>query len=152
MRPPDFFIAGAAKAGTSSLFHYLSQHPQLFLSTTDKEPGYYCDTWGVTDPDYYFGLFAGAAPDQLLGEASTPYLSCPASPGLIQQANPAAKIIILLRNPAQRAFSLYLQMVKMGHEHLSPFEKALAREPARRVRRPVERGPAGARHRRGAGR
>lgn len=128
---PDFFIVGSAKCGTTTLFHHLSQHPDVFLPTIDKEPGYYCDTWGTTDPDYYFGLFSGREPHQITGEASTPYLTCPASPALIASANPRAKIIILLRNPAERAFSLYLQMVKTGLEFLTPFEAALEAETSR---------------------
>lgn len=135
-RAPDFLIVGAAKSGTTSLFHYLAQHPGLFLPIIDKEPGYYCDIWGTDDADYYFKLFANARPNQLTAEATTVYLTCPASAGLIHAANPKAKIIMVLRNPAERAFSLYLQMVKMGHEQLAPFERALDAEPARAARDP----------------
>ncbi len=128
---PDFFIVGAAKAGTTTLFMHLEQHPDIFMSTPEKEPGFYCDIWGLTDPDEYAALFAGARQDQICGEASTVYLTCPASARMIYEANPEAKIIILLRNPIDRAYSLYNQMVKTGNEKLYPFARALEAEEER---------------------
>lgn len=129
---PDFFIVGAAKAGTTSLHHYLNQHPQVYLPVEEKEPGFFCDLWGYTDPDRYSDIFHKAEPGQLIGESSTPYLTCQASAAWIRAANPDAKIVIALRNPADRAFSLYKQMVKQGHETCATFEQALAAEDKRK--------------------
>lgn len=133
---PDFFIVGAARSGSTSLYRYLAQHPQLHLPTWHKEPCYFCDFFGISDLQEYLSLFAEAKPGQLRGEASTAYLTCPASAGLIAEANPEARIIMLLRNPAERAYSLYTYMVANGFEPLAPFERALAAEPARAARDP----------------
>ena len=135
---PDFFIIGAARAGTTSLYHYLNQHPDLFLPKIDKEPGYYCDIWGITDSRQYCSLFTDAQQHQLCGEASTAYITCPASPNLIFEANPDARIIILLRNPVERAYSLYNRMVNLGHETRFPFARALEAEPLRATRDPAK--------------
>ncbi|HRJ07180.1 MAG TPA: sulfotransferase [Prosthecobacter sp.] len=125
---PDLFIIGGARCGSTSLHYYLDQHPGVHMCQPDKEPSYYCDVYGVKDPEEYAANFAGAAPGQLLGDASTPYLTCPASAGLIHAANPGARIIVILRQPADRAYSLYLKMCSLGHETAPDFETALELE------------------------
>lgn len=125
---PDLFVVGGARCGSTTIHHYLDQHPGIFMCKPDKEPSYYCDIYGVEDPEVYFSNFSGARPGQLRGDASTPYLTCPASPGLIHEANPEAKILISLRQPAERAYSLYLKMCSLGHETSPSFEEALERE------------------------
>ncbi len=127
-KAPDLFIVGGARCGSTTIYHYLDQHPGIFMCKPDKEPSYYCDIYGIKDPEIYFSNFTGARDGQLLGDASTPYLTCPASPGMIHAANPDAKILITLRQPAQRAYSLYLKMGSIGHETSRTFEEALERE------------------------
>lgn len=127
---PDLFIIGGARCGSTSLHHYLDQHPGIHMCQPDKEPSYYCDCYGVDNPEEYASNFAGASPGQVLGDASTPYLTCPASARLIHAANPAARIIVVLRQPAERAHSLYLKMCSLGHETAPTFEAALANEAA----------------------
>lgn len=134
---PDLFLVGGARCGSTSLHHYLDQHPGIHMCQPDKEPGFYCDSYGVDDPDAYAANFAGAHPGQLLGDASTPYLTCPASAGLIHAANPNARIVAVLRQPAERAHSLYLKMCSLGHEDAPSFETALERE-ARILNEPPE--------------
>lgn len=129
-RLPDFFIAGAAKAGTTSLWEWLKHHPQIFLpkSFHHKEPSFFCSQWGLHSGGKYLEMFQDAGSAQVAGEASTAYLSSPESPGLIRQHVPDAKIIVMLRHPADRAYSLYNYMLNNGFEDVESFEAALQAE------------------------
>ncbi|SFU31632.1 sulfotransferase family protein [Alicyclobacillus macrosporangiidus] len=145
---PNFFIIGSAKAGTSSLQQYLSQHPQVFMSAI-KEPHYLCAEHfppkftGPGDEGFsehitrtreqYLSLFAKADGYRVIGEASVYYLSFPSTAQRIKELNPAAKLVAVLRNPVDRAFSAYLHTVRDGRETLT-FEEALAAEPDRKQR------------------
>ena len=127
---PNFLVAGVAKAGTTSLYEYLRQHPQIFMSE-NKEPCYFVHGYGVKKWEDYLALFKDAAGEKALGEASTAYCSCEESAAWIRAVLGEIKIIILLRNPAKRAFSEYVWMVREGYEDAPTFAEALAREPAR---------------------
>ncbi|NOR70224.1 MAG: hypothetical protein GQ532_11140 [Methylomarinum sp.] len=131
---PNFFIVGAAKTGTTSLWMYLKQHPGVFMpeSIVDKEPSYYCDSYGHTDYDKYLQLFKSAGCCKAVGEASNAYLTSPESANWIRKEVPDAKIIIVLRNPVDRAYSLYRWMVNHGYERVYPFERALEIENERK--------------------
>ncbi|MCX7934830.1 MAG: sulfotransferase domain-containing protein, partial [Planctomycetota bacterium] len=130
MRLPDFFIAGAARSGTTALWRCLCQHPSIYMPATlgEKEPCHFCHHGFIRDRDAYLRLFCRARPEQLVGEASTYYLNCPETPGLIRAEIPQAKFIFILRQPADRAYSLYNWMLAEGYEREYPFEKALAAE------------------------
>jgi hypothetical protein len=131
---PNFLIVGAAKAGTTSLYEYLKQHPDICLPLDPKrkEPTYFVDSYtGVRDYNDYLSLFAHGRGSKAIGEASTAYLYSEESPGWIKSVLGDIKIIILLRNPAKRAFSLYTWMVREGWENAKTFEDALAQEPVR---------------------
>lgn len=121
---PDFLIVGAAKSGTTSLYAYLQQHPRIFMSV-NKEPCFFTfaglnrdevDMHNrlniVSDFSGYTDLFNGAGGSQVAGEASTTYLySYEETIKNIKKYHPGweeLKIIIILRNPAERAFSHYL--------------------------------------------
>jgi len=137
MKKPNFFIVGAAKAGTSSLWGYLDEHPEIFMSQK-KEPGFFCDEWpGHNDINRYFQLFDAAQDShKRVGEASTCYLSCPGTAENLRRYAEEngienVKIIIVLRNPADRAYSLYNWQVQEGYEYAGSFEKALDMEPQR---------------------
>jgi len=127
---PNFFIVGAAKSGTTSLWMYLKQHPEIFMpeSTAYKEPSYFCHNYGYANYDQYLKLFKDAANSKAIGEASTTYLTSSESASWIYRELPQAKIIIILRNPADRAYSLYRWMINHGYEDIYPFEKALQEE------------------------
>ena len=129
-RKPNFFIIGAAKSGTTSLWQYLRQHPDIFMPEDigRKEPSFYCDTYGVDSYEVYLSLFKDAGSRKRVGEASTPYLSSPESAEKILHAVPDAKIIMLLRNPVDRAYSLYKWMFQYGYETIPTFEEALEAE------------------------
>lgn len=133
---PDFMIIGAQKAGTSALFNYLSKHPQVFMATA-KELHFFDLNYEKGDPYYLKHFMTKAAVAQqrekrnfLQGEASPYYLFHPHVPQRVLQYNPGMKIIILLRDPAQRAISHYKHNVRAKREPLS-FEEAIDNEEAR---------------------
>lgn len=131
---PNFFIVGAAKAGTTSLWMYLKQHPEVFMpeSIEKKEPSYFCNIYGQTHYEKYLEIFKNAGEYKAIGEASTAYLTSSESAVWIRNELPEAKIIIILRNPVDRAYSLYRWMVNHGYEWVYPFEKALEIECSRK--------------------
>jgi hypothetical protein len=97
----------------------------------NKEPGYFCHSQGYTDYDSYLSLFSEATTETALGEASHAYLTSKESAAWIHTTYPDAKIIIILRNPVDRAYSLYNWMIREGHEPIHPFEKAVEAEEKR---------------------
>ena len=149
--PPSFVIAGAPRAGTTWLYRNLEAHPEVFL-TANKEPRFYAvredeplafagpgdEGWLshlVQDRESYEALYAGAGEGQLRGEASSDYLyrSAVAAARLGEEA-PSARLIFILRDPARRAHSNWLQHVQRGREPLA-FGAALDAEEER-----IERG------------
>ena len=142
---PNFLIVGAAKAGTTSVYHYLKQHPAIFMSER-KEPAFFCfagetvryldgDPQFITDPEDYQRLFQGGGSSPARGEATAIYLYFHhATIKNIFQYVPdpeSVKIIIGLRNPVERAFSQYMMLVRDLREPLS-FEEAIALEEGRK--------------------
>lgn len=131
MKKPNFFILGAGKCGTTSLYFYLKQHPEIYLSPI-KEPTFFCEEFQVVkNPIKYFNLFELAKNEKIIGEASHAYLSSPASANVLKALFPEAKFVVILRNPADRAYSLYHHMRGHGYEAITTFEKALKAEDAR---------------------
>ena len=112
------------------MWQYLRQHPGIYMPPAfeDKEPSFFCDTYGVKAWDRYLSLFLDAADGQLIGEASGPYLTSPEAPARIQRAIADPRFIIMLRNPADRAYSLWKWMREHGYEQIRSFEEALAAE------------------------
>ncbi|MGY8917438.1 MAG: sulfotransferase family protein [Flavobacteriales bacterium] len=120
----DFFIVGAPKAGTTSLYHYLNEHPEISMSS-QKEPDYFSDA-DIQNEGMYYGknridtikkyhsLFDDNSESKLKGEASVSYLFYKNVPQKIKSYNPEAKIIIMLRDPIDRAFSHYLMDYRLG--------------------------------------
>jgi hypothetical protein len=115
MRMPDFVIIGAAKAGTTSLFRILSEHPVIFGSKP-KEPEFFArDDLYRKGLSHYAALYAGARPGQICGEASTLYTLSPLFPeaaGRLARHAPKAKIIYIIREPVARTYSFYVQLIK----------------------------------------
>ena len=120
----DFFIVGAPKAGTTSLYYYLDEHHDICMSS-DKEPNYfsgeelqkqdmYYGKSRVDTLDIYHSLFDKHSESKIKGEASVSYLFYKNVPKKIKEYNPNAKIIIMLRNPSHRAFSHYLMDRRLG--------------------------------------
>jgi hypothetical protein len=143
---PNLLILGAAKSGTSSLYRYLGQHPQVFMSPF-KEPTFFVwegreyDIRGpgverignrmVKDIESYLSLFSDASHEQIRGEASTGYLHTPGAAERIRHHVPEARLMAILRNPIDRAYSAFLHAQRLGLEPLASFEQALDEEPDR---------------------
>jgi hypothetical protein len=115
---PNFFIVGAQKAATSSLYQYLKEIPGVYMSPI-KEPFYFAphvvqsNAYDVIrDKKEYLRLFENASGYIAVGEASPIYLWDPDAPKLIDQTVPHARIIMILRDPIERAYSSYLMMIK----------------------------------------
>ncbi len=141
---PNFFIVGAPRSGTGSLYLYLKQHPEVYVSLL-KEPQFFGadlarNPPGIRDEDVYLELFELGNDRPLRGEASVWYLSSLQAPYEIRAFSPEAKIVILLREPAEMAWSLHALHVQNGDENLTGFEEALAAEPARRGGRSLPAG------------
>lgn len=146
MTLPNFLIIGAAKSGTTSLYNYIEQHPQIYVSP-EKEPGFFafegqkvelagpCDQerYGsqvVTDLNAYQSLFKGAD-GMAVGEASNVYLYNPKAPKRIKHYIPEIKLIAILRNPVDRAYSSFAFLISEGREPLKDFAQALQVEETR---------------------
>jgi hypothetical protein len=142
---PNFLIIGAAKAGTTAIWSYLSQHPQIYMSP-HKEPRYFalcgrpvefCGPGDitrfrfVTDFDDYKALFEGVKGETAIGEASPWYLYVPSAAPAIKERLPGVKLIAILREPVERAFSNFLHAVREGLEPLSSFREAMEAEEER---------------------
>ena len=128
---PDFFILGAAKAGTTSLYDLLNEHSQIKMSIV-KEPMFFSrDDYYQRGLDWYSKTFFSAdEEDSLFGEASPHYLfwADKVAPRIHESAaQKELKFIVILRDPVDRAYSWYWNMIKEGEESL-PFEQAIAKE------------------------
>jgi len=124
---PNFIVIGAAKAGTTALYWYLEEHPDVFMSPV-KETNYFA--YGVDergnllygDPDVhrfpiktleeYEQLFEGAGTAPAVGEASPIYLECPQAADRIRSRLPAVRLICSIRHPVDRAYSDYLMYLR----------------------------------------
>lgn len=130
---PDYVIIGAQKAGTTSLHGYLAAHPQVNVSSV-KEVHYFDKSYNYCRGEnwyrWHFPLALGKNRHKLCGESSPFYLFCPVTPARMAELMPHAKIIVLLRNPVDRAFSHYQMTVSRNLEPLS-FEDAIKAEPGR---------------------
>jgi Sulfotransferase family len=149
---PNFFIVGTGKAGTTSLYNYLQQHPQIYMSPV-KEPGYFASEiraealsepirrhvalqslqlpkvlprvlddgeafkpfgWIAGEWEDYVRLFGGVNGEKAIGEASAAYLWSLTAAANIHARLPEARVIMILRDPAERAFSQYLHQLSVG--------------------------------------
>jgi Sulfotransferase domain len=135
---PDFLILGAQKAGTTALYAYLREHPAL-TGPAWKEVSFF-DRHFWRGEAWYRGNFpnklylravrARAGVDAIVGEASPSYVFHPQAPERVAAFAPAARLIVLVRNPVDRALSHYHHEVALGREPL-PFEQALDDEAIR---------------------
>ena len=128
LRPlPDFLILGAQKAGTTALYAYLRWHPQI-TGPSFKEVSFFDRHYARGERWYRAHLPIRRS--GIVGEASPSYLFHPLAPERVARMLPRARLIALLRSPADRAFSHYQHEVALGREDLS-FDDALAREDGR---------------------
>jgi hypothetical protein len=129
-RIPNFFIVGAPKCGTTGLYHYLKQHPDIFMPER-KEPNFFCAdleiSRAIRDSSAYLRLFAQAGAERRLGEASVWYLFSRRAASAIKSFNPDALIIAMLRNPVEMLYALHSQRFLSGYDDIAEFRTALAR-------------------------
>lgn len=144
MLMPNFLIIGAQKAGTTSLYHYLKQHPQVYMSPV-KEPHFYTyegeklNTHGpgrnlsipITNLEVYQAMFQEVSDETAIGEASPSYIYSPKAPERIRHYIPNTKLIAILRHPAERAYSNFLHSIRYNCEPLNDFAQALQEEEVR---------------------
>ena len=138
---PNFFMVGAPRCGTTSLYEALRQHPSIFMPDT-KEPHFFSKD--LQDPVFYMtlekylSLFLDVSNAERIGEASTYYLYSKVAASEIKSFCPDAKIMIMLRNPVDMMYSLYAQSyyywsnIYQGHEDIADFGQALAAEEERK--------------------
>lgn len=144
---PNFLMIGAAKSGTTTVWHYLRQHPEIFMSPRkhvrffsfqEANPDFRGPPlegesvpYAITDVDAYRALFDGVEDEIAVGEASHSYLYQPMAAERIREYARDIKLIAILRNPADRAYSHYMQMRRDGREPLEDFRRALEAEDER---------------------
>jgi SAM-dependent methyltransferase len=112
---PSFFLVGAAKSGTTSLHVYLDQHPDIFMSKP-KEPFFFEAEYDRGPAYYYRRYFGGWNGQREVGESRHRNLYLPYIPARIHQYNPEARIIAILRNPAERAVSHWRHCLRGGFD------------------------------------
>jgi hypothetical protein len=128
-RGPDFIGIGAQRSGTSWIYACLFEHPGLCLP--QKEINFFSrDRNWTRGFGWYESIFTECAPDAVAGEFSTSYLIHPQTPGRIHDRYPQARLIVSLRNPADRAYSNYLNDIVAGVVPASTgFSEALQSHP-----------------------
>ena len=124
---PNFLICGIEKGGTSALFHYLKAHPEVFMPK-EKELNFFNFNYakGIEWYERYFAESGGAP---FRGEASPLYMTYPEVPRRIAQVTPKAKLLFVLRDPIERAYSHYWFNVNRGVQYpQESFSKMIRRE------------------------
>ena len=140
---PNFLIIGSAKAGTTSLHYYLNQHPEIYM-TAVKEPRFFAlegknlnfsgpdkdiiNSTSVTTYEEYIALFEEVSSEKAIGETSPLYLYSEKAIQRIHHYLPDVKLIVILRNPIDRAFSCYTHLLREGYESLSFADSLKAEE------------------------
>lgn len=141
---PNFVMIGPPKSGSTSLYHYLKQHPDIYLSAV-KEPRYFLfdqndpekyrgfrpdrpEMKCISDPDKYQALFHGVQGEKAVGEASARYLISPEAAPRMRDHNPAMKLITVLRQPADRAHSNFWWRKTSTDEKAETFAEAVEEE------------------------
>jgi hypothetical protein len=146
MTLPNFIVIGAARSGTTALYYYLKQHPQIYMSPV-KEPRFFAfekadlqfcgpgdaelHRSSIINLETYQSLFQGVSNEVAIGEASPVYLCSPKAADRMKAYVPNVKLIAILRHPVERAYSHFLHLVRDGEEPLTDFAQALQAEEAR---------------------
>ena len=143
MTLPNFLIIGAAKSGTTAIYTFLKQHPDIYMSPR-KELRYFSNRptpqgdipegyvhKGVTTLSAYESYFDGVMDERIYGESSPMYLYTPGTAERINETIPNVKLLAILRNPVDRAYSAYTHALREWKEPAESFQKALELEPER---------------------
>lgn len=129
----NFFIVGAARSGTSALFSFLNRHPQVFIPKIKEIHYFDMDVFGFRyrlDKNYYHGFFNKRQDQEAIGDATPHYMYWLPAAKRIYNYNPHSKLIFILRNPVDRAYSHYHMEKNRKREKLS-FKKAYKYEAVR---------------------
>lgn len=145
-RWPNFLVIGASRSGTTTLYHHLAAHPDVYV-TPVMEPRFFAFEGDplcyrgpgddllrrrvVTSREAYVHLFDGANDATAVGEVSPAYLSSESAPARIRRYIPDAKLIVILRNPIERALSSFRLERLEGFESVNDLAEALRCEPVR---------------------
>lgn len=126
LRQPNFLIIGSQKAGTTSIYHILRQHPQIFMPERKEVNYFFLDAEYERGYDAYLAHFTPAPPDTVaLGEASPGYICHPLAPRRIHQRLPDIRLVLTVRNPIDRAYSQYWDNRRSLSEHRT-FDQVIA--------------------------
>jgi hypothetical protein len=122
-RLPNFLLIGAPKAGTTAIYHYLKQHPEIFMSPV-KEARFFGDegvksVTAIRDLEKYKALFQNVTTQKIWGEATPDYLCSPSAATQIKTIIPEAKLVAIIRNPVDRAYSHYIYMSRIIRHQVS---------------------------------
>jgi hypothetical protein len=124
-RLPDFIIIGAMKSGTTSLYRWLEEQPELRLPST-KEPNFFSrESQWKRGVDWYGGLFKSIPTDRITGEASASYTAlatCTRSAERMASLIPSVRLVYVLRHPVGRLWSHYQHEVLRGRETRAPVD------------------------------
>lgn len=142
MKEPNFLVIGAGKSGTTSLYEYLNDHPEVFMSQV-KETNFFAlegeeliDSnedpeqmhhypWSVTEYGAYQELFADVTNEKAVGEVSPMYMYSDKAALSIKERLPKVKLIAILRQPVDRLYSRYMHLARENRTPTSKFEDAL---------------------------
>ncbi|GAC1401873.1 MAG: sulfotransferase [Chloroflexota bacterium] len=150
MTMPNFLVIGSMKCGTDSLCNYLGQHPDVYMSPV-REPSFFTaegqpevpfrgpgdrliiesSSMWVSTLERYQALFSEVTTEKAIGEGTAWYIYFEDAPMRIRRHVPDAKLIVVLRNPVDRAYSAYTMLLRDGRESIGDFAEALAAEKER---------------------
>lgn len=133
MRLPNFIIIGAGKSGTTALYEYLAEHPEVYMSRVketnffalegeelvdpkDDPQQMYHYPWSITTRQEYDALFSEVRDEKAVGEVSPMYLYHSTAPGKILESLPGVKLIVILRNPVDRLYSRFMHLARERRE------------------------------------
>ncbi|MFQ5471049.1 MAG: sulfotransferase [Gammaproteobacteria bacterium] len=133
---PNFLVIGVIKGATTSLYHYLNAHPEIYMAPI-KEARYFTyidaktegNNFPVKNQEEYESLFTGVTTEKAVGEATPGYFHTSSTAKRIYEHIPSAKLILSLRNPVDRTYSDYLMRFRLGREQRPLIEALKPGEP-----------------------
>lgn len=144
---PNFFIVGSPRSGTTAMYEFLRQHPEIFMSAY-KEPHFFSTDLKPKTPwerkmrteKGYGELFKNVNKEKAIGEASVYYLFSKSAAKNIHEYNPKAKIVVMLRSPIEVAHSLFFLRQNNGYENVDTLSEAIKYEDLRRKGKKIPKG------------